>query len=204
MSKSVSYLSFLLSIIYLSGMMYYVYACQAEHEQAKTLLEDRAQLLDFSDRLLNLQEWMTEVAYEKKKIKASELETSAQKHQGIANENSLVVLMLSLLYSVFLLFIFGKKHRIFALFLSTGFVAIVFLIQGIFNPMMQLEAYKTNLTVKAKVTPINTPEYARGKILLDSMDRSLNLKIDSLVYSIDQRIDDVDKRLIDLKDNLFS
>ena len=204
MRNSVIYLGILLSLLYLAGMIYYVQVCSQAHEQAKTLLEERAQLLDFSDRLLNLQEWMTEVAYEKKKIKASELETSAQKHQGIANENSLVVLMLSLLYSVFLLFIFGKKHRIFALFLSTAFVAIVFLIQGIFNPMMQLEAYKTNLTVKAKVTPINTPEYARGKILLDSMDRSLNLKMDSLVYSIDQRIDDVDKRLIDLKDNLIA
>ncbi|MBM3161504.1 MAG: paraquat-inducible protein A, partial [Bacteroidetes bacterium] len=167
-------------------------------------LEERAKILDYSDRLLNLQEWLTEVEYQKKKEKTALLEIEAKKHQSIANENAIVFLIVSVLYAIILLFMYGKKHRIFALFLSVTFIGISFLLQGIFNPMMQLEAYKTDFTVKAKITPINTPEYDRGKELLDSMDQSVTNKIDSILDSVNKGVEYLDGKIISLKDNLNS
>jgi len=204
MSKIIIYASVILTVLYLIGSVHYVNICEFEQSNAKSALEERAKILDYSDRLLNLQEWLTEVEYQKKKEKTALLEIEAKKHQSIANENAIVFLIVSVLYAIILLFMYGKKHRIFALFLSAAFIGITFLLQGIFNPMMQLEAYKTDLTVKAKITPINTPEYDRGKELLDSMDQSVTNKIDSILDSVNKGVEYLDGKIISLKDNLNS
>ncbi|NBU47360.1 MAG: hypothetical protein EBS34_07975 [Flavobacteriales bacterium] len=204
MSKIIIYASVILTSLYLIGSVHYVNNCESEQSKAKSALEERAKILDYSDRLLNLQEWLTEVEYQKKKEKIALLEIEAKSHQSIANENAIVFLLISLLYAVVLLFLFGKKHRIFALFLSAAFIGITFLLQGIFNPMMQLEAYKTDLTVKAQITPINTPEYDRGKELLDSMNQSVTNKIDSILTSLSNGVESFDGKINNLKDNLNS
>ncbi|MBM3456165.1 MAG: hypothetical protein FJX80_13660, partial [Bacteroidetes bacterium] len=204
MSKIIIYASVILTALYLISSVHYVNNCESEQSKAKSALEERAIILDYSDRLLNLQEWLTEVEYLKKKEKTALLEIEAKSHQSIANEHAAVFLLISVLYAVVLLFLFGKKHRIFALFLSAAFIGITFLLQGIFNPMMQLEAYKSDLTVKAKITPINTPEYDRGKELLDSMDQSVTNKIDSILDSVNKGVEYLDGKIISLKDNLNS
>lgn len=204
MSKTIIYTSLFLTILYLVGSVHYVNICEVEHSKVKSALEERAKILDYSDRLLNLQEWLTEVEYKKKKEQTAKLELEAEMHQSVANENLIVFLIISILYAIILLFLFGRKHRIFALFLSTAFIGITFLLQGIFNPMMQLEAYKTDLTVKAHITPINTPEYDRGKELLDSMNQSVTNKIDSILTSLTNGVENLDGKINSLKDNLNS
>ena len=204
MSKTIIYSSIAFTLLYLVGSIHYIKICESENSKVKTALEERSKILDYSDRLLNLQEWLTEVEYQKKKEKVNKLELLAAEHQNIANENSFVLLLVSFVYFNILLFLFGKKHRIFALFLSTAIIGISFLIQGIFNPMLKIEAFKTDLTVKAQITPINTPEYNRGKELLDSMDHSLTLKLDSLLSSVNKKLDDVDSKMNELKADLNS
>jgi hypothetical protein len=204
MSKIIIYVSVILTTLYLIGSVHYVNICEAEHSKAKNALEERAKILDYSDRLLNLQEWLTEVEYKKKKEQTAKLELEAKMYQSVANENLLVFLIISVLYAIMLLFLFGKKHRIFALFLSSTFIGISFLLHGIFNPMMQIEAYKTELTVKAQITPINMPEYDRGKELLDSMNQGVTNKIDSILTSVNNGVENLDGKITSLKDNLNS
>ena len=70
--------------------------------------------------------------------------------------------------------------------------------------MLEVGAFKENLTVKAKVKPIETPAYEYGMVRVDSMDNRLNTMVDTLDQRITSVTNDIHERSKNAQNKLKS
>jgi paraquat-inducible protein A len=192
------------SVIYLVFEGKFISQSHEHYEIAKSLHEERAKLLDYSDRLLNLQEWISKNAYENKKNIAQNLQNQEIQQLDKAKWLAIYMILVGILYTLFILLLYRKRNLKLGVFISATMVGLTCLCSGVLFPMMEIEAYKTNLTVKAKVTPIETEEYLRSKQMLDSMDTKINGQMDSVTSKTQQELNGIDQQLLELKKTLIS
>jgi hypothetical protein len=203
-TKQLLFLALICTLIYLGFEAKFISQSHEHYEIAKSLHEERAKLLDYSDRLLNLQEWISKKAYANKKNIAQSLQNQEIQQLDKAKWQAMYMILAGAIYTLFILLLYRKRNLNLGIFISATMVGLTCLCSGVLFPMMEIEAYKTNLTVKAKVKPIETDEYLRGKQLLDSMDAKINGQMDSVTTKTQKELNVIDQQLLELKKTLIA
>lgn len=113
-----------------------------------------ASILNFNDRLLDVKEavpFFGDWIWEGKKRKYEvELELA---EKAYADAKVLVVwlLILNISFFVIILFVYFKRNKWFALTFASIGVAFIMFCAGITSPMLEMEAYKTDLSIKLEL-----------------------------------------------------
>ncbi|MDG2152327.1 MAG: paraquat-inducible protein A [Crocinitomicaceae bacterium] len=170
----------ILTVAYLVWSISLISASKKHSIKAQNEKNKIAEILNFNDRLLNFQEWVSEAEWERKNKKYNDVLQAADEHNTKALNAGYALIYISLVFGVLVLLLLFRIKPFFGLAFSLSLIALTLLLEGVLNPMLEVGAFKKNLTVKAKVKPIETPAYDYGMITVDSMDNRLNSMVDSL------------------------
>jgi Paraquat-inducible protein A len=152
MKKSSLYYFTIIALLYVVSA---VFNGQAICNQSKLYAKDKldyVDVLNFEDRLLNIEEWIfTSSGWDDKdliskgKLKSSEMDYAVEK------KYSYCFIAGSLAFIVIVLIIFWGGNNLYkALGLTVIIIALTCLIIGIITPMLEISAYSTNLTIPLK------------------------------------------------------
>jgi len=152
MKKSSLYYFTIIAMLYVIGA---VFNGQAIYNQGKRYAEDKqdyVDVLNFEDRLLNIEEWIyTGSGWDdrdlisKEKLKNSEMDYEVEKKYSycfIAGSTAFIVIVLIIFW--------GGNNLYKALGLAVIIIALTCLIIGVITPMLEISAYSTNLTIPLK------------------------------------------------------
>lgn len=133
----------------------------AEHsEQFKKEKNEIIKILNFNDRLLSFRDWVfSETAWQEKKVKFDAAVQKADQHYSSALSYGYYLLFGSLGFLIFMLILYAKKRIIFGLTMALSFIGITLLGQGISNPILEMSAFKENMTIKVYVHPNDIPYF---------------------------------------------
>ena len=179
---TIAYLAWAISLISDSKK----YSVKAQNEKNKI-----AEILNFNDRLLNFQEWVSNAEWERKNKKYNDVLVKADQYNAKALDKGYTLLYISLLFGVLVVLLLFQTKPFFGFAFSLSLVALTLLLEGVLNPMLEVGAFKENLTVKAKIKPIETPAYDYGMDNVDNMNEELNTMVDSLdqkIYSVTNEV----------------
>ena len=183
-----------LTLAYISGATVLIMDSKKSSVKAQEEKSKIAEILNFNDRLLNFQEWVSEAEWERKNKKYNEVLQTADEHNTKALNAGYTLIYISLVFGVLVLLLLFKTKPFFGLAFSLSLIALTLLLEGVLNPMLEVGAYKEKLTVKAKVKPIETPAYDYGMMKVDSMDNHLNSMVDSLDTKITSITNDIHEK----------
>ena len=183
-----------LTLAYISGATVLIMDSKKSSVKAQEEKSKIAEILNFNDRLLNFQEWVSEAEWERKDKKYNEVLQTADEHNTKALNAGYTLIYISLVFGVLVLLLLFKTKPFFGLAFSLSLIALTLLLEGVLNPMLEVGAYKEKLTVKAKVKPIETPAYDYGMMKVDSMDNHLNSMVDSLDTKITSITNDIHEK----------
>lgn len=183
-----------LTLVYISGATVLIIDSKKSSLKAQEEKSKIAEILNFNDRLLNFQEWVSEAEWERKNKKYNEVLQTAGEHNAKALNAGYTLIYISLVFGVLVSLLLFKTKPFFGLAFSLSLIALTLLLEGVLNPMLEVGAYKEKLTVKAKVKPIETPAYDYGMMKVDSMDNHLNSMVDSLDTKITSITNDIHEK----------
>ena len=183
-----------LAVVYLAWSTSLILDSKKHSVKAQKEKNKIAEILNFNDRLLNFQEWVSEAEWERKDKKYNEVLQTADEHNTKALNAGYTLIYISLVFGVLVLLLLFKTKPFFGLAFSLSLIALTLLLEGVLNPMLEVGAYKEKLTVKAKVKPIETPAYDYGMMKVDSMDNHLNSMVDSLDTKITSITNDIHEK----------
>ncbi|TNE56165.1 MAG: hypothetical protein EP338_00945 [Bacteroidetes bacterium] len=164
-------LAFVLSGVFLVLTIYLVALTKKETTVYKHEKEQVIKILNFSERLLSFRDWVfSEQAWEEKKTRFEEVNQRADQAYLRASSYSYYLLGACALFLLIMLVLFLPKKPFFGLSLATIILCIPLLAQGLFNPMMELSAYKENLTIKLYVKPNDIPQFREAVKYLKELD----------------------------------
>ncbi len=175
------------------------YSARAQEEKNKI-----ADILNFNDRLLNFQEWVSEAEWERKNKRYNEVLAQAETYNAKAIHYGVTLLYISLAFGFFVALLLFSIKPYFGFAFSLSIIALTLLLEGVLNPMLEVGAFKENLTVKAKVKPIETPAYEYGMVRVDSMNNRLNTMVDTLDQRITSVTNDIHERSKNAQNKLKS
>ena len=184
----------ILTVVYLAWSISLILDSKKHSVKAQNEKNKIAEILNFNDRLLNFQEWVSEAEWERKNKKYNEVLQTADEHNTKALNAGYTLIYISLVFGVLVLLLLFKTKPFFGLAFSLSLIALTLLLEGVLNPMLEVGAYKEKLTVKAKVKPIETPAYDYGMMKVDSMDNHLNSMVDSLDTKITSITNDIHEK----------
>lgn len=188
---------FFLSFLFISKS--HEFSTEAQYEKSKI-----ADILNFNDRLLNFQEWVSRAEWDRKNARYNAVLTKAEELNKKAITQGHYLLYTSLAYVLLSLLLLFKVRPRFALAFSVTSVALTLLFEGVLNPMLEVGAFKEQLTVKAKVKPIETPAYEYSMNAALDMDEQLNTRVDSLEQEINTVTNEVHERSKALQNKINS
>ncbi len=188
---------FFLSFLFISKS--HEFSKEAQYEKSKI-----ADILNFNDRLLNFQEWVSRAEWDRKNARYNAVLTKAEELNKKAITQGHYLLYTSLAYILLSLLLLFKVRPRFALAFSVTSVALTLLFEGVLNPMLEVGAFKEKLTVKAKVKPLETPAYEYSMNAALDMDEQLNTRVDSLEQEINTVTNEVHERSKSLQDKINS
>ena len=183
-----------LTLAYISGATVLIMDSKKSSVKAQEEKSKIAEILNFNDRLLNFQEWVSEAEWDRKNKKYNDVLQTADEHNAKALNAGYTLIYISLVFGALVLLLLFKTKPFFGLAFSLSLIALTLLLEGVLNPMLEVGAYKEKLTVKAKVKPIETPAYDYGMMKVDSMDNHLNSMVDSLDTKITSITNDIHEK----------
>lgn len=184
----------ILTVAYLIWSISLISASKKHSVKAQNEKNKIAEILNFNDRLLNFQEWVSEDEWKRKEKKYNDVLQTADEHNAKALNAGYTLIYISLVFGALVLLLLFKTKPFFGLAFSLSLIALTLLLEGVLNPMLEVGAYKEKLTVKAKVKPIETPAYDYGMMKVDSMDNHLNSMVDSLDTKITSITNDIHEK----------
>lgn len=144
----------LVTIIYCILSFYFVNKSIQASEKFVEEKTKMAKLLNFNDRILNIREWVfSEAVWEEKKQKNEAVQDIAEFNYENSLNFSNYILFLSAGFLTLMLIFYRKKQLFFGLTFAGIFIGLVFLVQGITNPVIEIGAYNEDLTFDAYVKP---------------------------------------------------
>lgn len=159
MKKLYSLPGLLLGIFFLIASFILIGLSREESEQFKVEKQEIIKILNFNDRLLSFRDWVfSETAWEEKKVKFDTAVQKGEEHYANALTYGYYLLIGSLGFLV-VMFILYARRIFFGLTLALTFIGIVMLGEGILNPVLEMSAFKENLTIKVYVKPKDIPYF---------------------------------------------
>jgi len=152
MKKNSVYYFCIIALLYIIGA---VFDGVAIYNHSKGYTNEKSvyvEILNFEDRLLNVEEWMfTGSGWDTKKSTSTEKLKRSEAHYSTAIMNSYYFIASSAAFIVMVLFIYWGGNNLFkTVGLSIITIALACLIIGIITPMLEIGAFSTNLTIPLK------------------------------------------------------
>ncbi len=136
-----------------------------------------AEILDFNDRLLNITEaipMVGDLLWNTKAAKYAELLTNAENHYQEALYFGWIFSGIILFACLLFYLIYHRTNKWFGLSFGLLTAALAFLVLGLFSPVLELEAYKDNLSIRLEVDALELMSTAEG-IEQNALVQSLGL-----------------------------
>lgn len=159
MKKLYSVPGLVLSVLFLIASYYFISKSVAASEEFKHEKVKIVEILNFNDRLLSVDDWLfTERAWLEKKEKFDVVVEKADASYQTAVDNGYYLLFAALGFLVIMVIIYALQKRIFfGVTLGSSVVGLALLGQGIMNPILEMSAFKEDLTIKVHVDPDEIP-----------------------------------------------
>ena len=143
---------YIIALLYVIGV---VFDGVAIYNHSKGYTKDKSgyvEILNFEDRLLPVAEWMfTGSGWDSKKSTSSERLKGSENHYATAVIFSYYFIASSAAFILMVLIIYWGGSNLFkSVGLSVITIALACLIIGIITPMLEIEAFSTNLTIPLK------------------------------------------------------
>lgn len=184
----------ILTVVYLAWSISIISESKKQSAKAQNEKNKIAEILNFNDRLLNFQEWVSEAEWERKNKRYNEVLAHAETYNAKAIHYGVTLFYISLAFGILVALLLFSIKPYFGLAFSLSIIALTMLLEGVLNPMLEVGAFKEKLTVKAKVKPIETPAYDYGMMKVDSLDNHLNSMVDSLDTKIISITNDIHEK----------
>ena len=152
MKKNSLYYFTIIALFYVIGA---VFNGQAIYNQSKRYAADKSDYVDvlnFEDRLLNIEEWIyTGSGWDDRALKSKEKLKSAEIDYAVEKKYSYCFIAGSTAFIIIVLVIFcGGTNLYKVVGLTVITIALACLIIGVITPMLEISAYSTNLTIPLK------------------------------------------------------
>lgn len=165
MNKNSLYYFCIIALLYIIGAVFDgvdIYNHSKGYTKDKS---DYVEILNFEDRLLNVEEWIfTGSGWDSKKSTSMEKLKGSEVYYADAVISSYYFIAGSTAFILMVLFIYWGGNNVFkTVGLSVITIAIACLIIGIITPMLEIEAFSTNLTIPLKfslpfIGEVNIPD----------------------------------------------
>jgi len=152
MKKNSLYYFYIIAFLYIIGA---VFDGAAIYNHSKGYMKDKSgyvEILNFEDRLLNVEEWMfTGSGWDDKDLISKEKLENAEKDYAVEKKYSYCFIAGSIAFILMVVIIFWGGNNLFkAVGLSVITIALACLIIGIITPMLEIGAFSRNLTIPLK------------------------------------------------------
>ena len=152
MNKNRLYYFYIIALLYIIGASF---NGQAIYNQSKKYAEDKSDyvdMLNFEDRLLNIEEWIyTGSGWDDRDLASKEKLENSEIDYSVEKTYSYSFIAWSIAFIVVVLIIYWNRANLFkTLGLTVITIALACLIIGVITPMLELSAYSTNLTIPLK------------------------------------------------------
>ncbi len=149
MKKNSLYYFYIIAILFIFGATLdglAIYNHSKEYVREKS---GYVEILNFEDRLLNVNEWVfTESGVESKELASKETLKHAEMDYTIAKKYAYYFFASSVAFIIMVvIFFWGGKNLYRALGLTIITIALASLIIGVITPMLEISAFSTNLTI---------------------------------------------------------
>lgn len=149
----------LVGIIFICISAYFISISKTEGDQFKMHKQEVMEILNFNDRLFSFRDWVfSETAWEEKKALLDEAVGLADQHYELALTNGYYLIAVSLVFLVVLIIIYMNRIY-YGITVGLIFIGMALLGQGIFNPILEMAAFKEDLTIKVYVKPKDIPHF---------------------------------------------
>lgn len=160
MKKWYSLPGLILALIFIITATFFIYRSYQASEKFRTEKSEIAEILNFNDRILSARDWLfTEKAWLEKKEQFETQVSSSEAHLKEAKKSGEYLVYLSLCFFVVIVAFYARKRLYFGLTFATAFVSMALLGQGIFNPILEMSAFKEDLTIKLYVEADDIPYF---------------------------------------------
>jgi hypothetical protein len=150
----------ILSIAFLASMFFLVSKSSGEAEKFKESKSQVAKILNFNDRLLSAREWMfSEKAWSEKKAEMDAAVAQADVHHTKAKSYGYYILYSCLGFLLIIGLIYMKRRLFFGLTMALIMISVALLAEGVSSPILEMGAFKEELTIKVYVKPRDIPYF---------------------------------------------
>ena len=152
MKKNSLYYFAIIALLYIIGS---VFDGVAIYNQSKKYAEDKldyVKVLNFEDRLLNIEEWIyTGSGWDDRDLISQEKLKSSKIDYAVEKKYSYCFIAGSTAFIMMVLIVFWGGNNLYkAVGLTVITIALACLIIGVITPMLEISAYSTNLTIPLK------------------------------------------------------
>lgn len=149
-----------LAVIFLIVSFIFIQKSVGESKEFKKEKNSVAKILNFNDRLLSAREWIfTQDNWEEKKVKFEKAIKTADAHYSDAKNYGNYLLYTILVFFILIVAYYARKRIYFGLTFALSFIGLALLGQGIMNPILEMSAFKEDLTIKVYVHPDDIPYF---------------------------------------------
>ncbi len=159
MKKINSIPGLVLGTLFIIGALYLVSQSHTESELFKAEKQEIIKILNFNDRLLSFRDWVfSETAWQEKKELFDAAVQRGDEHYANALHygNYLLFGCVGFLLLIALLYI---RRIYYGLTMAFVFIGLALLAEGIMNPILEMAAFKEDLTIKVYVKPKDLPYF---------------------------------------------
>jgi len=152
MKKNSLYYFAIITLLYVIGASFNGLAIYNQSERYTENKSDYVDVLNFEDRLLNIEEWIyTGSGWDDRDLASKEKLKSSEMDYSVEKKYSYCFIAGSIAFIVIVLIIYWRGTNLFkALGLTVITIALACLIIGVITPMLEISAYSTNLTIPLK------------------------------------------------------
>lgn len=170
MKKLYSLPGLILSLIFLTTSFYFVWKSYEHSSQFREEKSKIAEILNFNDRILSARDWLfTEKAWQEKKAEFDATVAKAEGHMAQAEKQGLWVIYISVAYLIVIMAIYFKRRKMYGLTMGLSFVSMALIGVGVMNPILEMEAFKEDLTIQIYVEADEIPYYDEAVVFLEEV-----------------------------------
>ena len=170
MKKLYSLPGLILSIIFLSTTFFFVAKSYDASQKFRVEKSKVAEILNFNDRLLSARDWIfTEDAWFERKKQFETTMQEADAHLETAQTYGVYIIYASLIFLVAMAMMYFRRRIFFGITMGLSFVSLALLGQGVMNPILEMSAYKEDLTLKFYVEADDIPFFEEATVFVQEV-----------------------------------
>ncbi len=170
MKKFYSLPGLILSIIFLAISSYFVWKSYQHSVKFREEKSKVAEILNFNDRVLSARDWLfTEEAWIEKKTEFEAVMAKADSEMATAQKQGIYIIYLSIAYLIIIMGIYFKRRKMYGLTMGVSFVCMSLIGVGVMNPILEMSAYKQDLTIQIYVEADDIPYYDEAVVFLEEV-----------------------------------